>query len=323
VESFSPLETGVVDQENRVVKDVVLCGSRSRNGYALPDQAFGDALNVERLYKGKRVFIDHGNPDEINEALSSRSISELGGRILNAYRENGVTKGDVEAFRTEAGDKLLMFMTLNPPVEGVGFSHVAAYTFGESSAEVKTIRDVLSVDLVVGAATTKTVFSEKQESKKVDEGQIAELRLECKTQKQTIETLNAENATLKGDLKTLKESHDVIKQENTVLKQENEAWKQEKEGIEKQTAIESELKEAGFPLTDTKFCSEAFMKQLNMCQTSADRVELIKDRKEFFGESSAPESHGVEGNGYVPERQEHSPKKSDFNAEKALDILHS
>jgi hypothetical protein len=137
-----------VEREERLVRNVALAGRESRNGYVYSESALREAVG---LYERKPVFLDHatdrGRPQE-------RSTRDLVGSIVNARYEEGRIRGDIRVLETESGETFLALVESDTP--GVGMSHVVLAERAADGLTVERIRDVISVDAVVGPATTRT-----------------------------------------------------------------------------------------------------------------------------------------------------------------------
>lgn len=141
-------ERASVDAGGRLVRNVALAGSASRNGYEYTTEALRDAA---RLYDEKPVFLDHGAD---RSRPRDRSTRDLAGSIVNPRFEDGRIRGDIRLMSTEAGDTLLKLVESGTP--GVGMSHVVLAERGRDGRQVDRIVDVISVDVVVNPATTST-----------------------------------------------------------------------------------------------------------------------------------------------------------------------
>lgn len=154
-ETFTDAYQGVtVEATARLVKNVALVGTASKNGYGYSTESLTEAA---ALYEGKPVFLDHGS-----SPLSprQRSARDLAGRVQNVRFESGRLRGDVHTLETEAGRTFLALAEANSPA--VGMSHVV---LAEKSADGKTvnkIHDVISVDAVAFPATTDS-FQESEQ----------------------------------------------------------------------------------------------------------------------------------------------------------------
>jgi len=83
VEYFDLGTEYTADDNSTVIKNVLLCGNESRNGYKIPPTAFE---NASKLYTGKPVFIDHA-PDPKKPAI--RSLRDMAGVITFARMRDG------------------------------------------------------------------------------------------------------------------------------------------------------------------------------------------------------------------------------------------
>jgi len=140
-----------VDSSARLVKNVALVGSESRNGHRYTEAALRDAIP---LYDHKPVFLDH-SADRTRPR--ERSTRDLVGTIVAPRYENGRIRGDIRVLDTESGRTFLALAASNAP--GVGMSHVVLARRGGEGHFVESIEDVVSVDAVINPATT-TTFSE-------------------------------------------------------------------------------------------------------------------------------------------------------------------
>jgi hypothetical protein len=142
------------DQSSRVMKNIALSGTESKNGYRYSEQALRRAV---RLYDQKPVFLDHA---EKPADAAARSTRDLVGSIVNPRFEDGRLRGDVRVLDTESGRTFLALADGNSP--GVGMSHVVLAQRSVDGAIVERIEDVISVDVVVRPATTST-FRESED----------------------------------------------------------------------------------------------------------------------------------------------------------------
>lgn len=137
-----------VQRAQRLVTNVALAGASSKNGYRYSESALREGA---RLYERKPVFLDHA-PDR--RRPQERSARDLVGSIVHPRFEAGRIRGDIQVLDTEAGQTFLSLVESDAP--GVGMSHVVLAERGGDGATVERIHDVISVDAVVGPATTTT-----------------------------------------------------------------------------------------------------------------------------------------------------------------------
>lgn len=272
---WSPEAT--LDQEQRLVRNVLLCGNKSRNGYLIPESAFGS--RATELYEGKPVFVNHTDANPKN-----RDIRDLVGYVQNVRMENGKPRGDISVLATDAGS---VFMELaKVPRKGFGMSHVALYKFAKGRTSVESVEEVVSVDVVHSPATTNT-FTEKtngdnpvdEQALKVFQDRIAALESDNKK-------LSAENEVLKADVKTFSEKIATATESVKTLTADRDALKSKVDLAERSESIAAELAEHKVDVNDKTVCSETFVNLLKATAESADRKALIADRVKLVGEST-------------------------------------
>lgn len=273
-EPWSP-EATISAEAPRVIRNVLLCGNKSRNGYLIPESAFSKGA---LLYEGKPVFIDHAD-NPVN-----RGVRDLAGYVTNARMENGKPRGDIECEETDSGELLLRLA--KRPRKGLGMSHVAQYKFNKGRTQVETVEDVLSVDVVVSPATTNTFTEHANGGKTVDEAAIKILNDQIAALKDEVTKLKAESEVAKADVKTFKEASDAAKADLAKVTSERDELKAKVEIADRKTAIESELAEAKVNAANKSFCSEAFLKLLADTPSAESRKALIADRVALLGESN-------------------------------------
>ncbi|MEZ6065168.1 MAG: hypothetical protein R3B90_05560 [Planctomycetaceae bacterium] len=137
-----------VDAAHRIVRNVALAGTESRNGYTYHADALAAAAH---LYDRKPVFLDHA----ANRLMPhDRSTRDLVGSITNPRFEGGRIRGDIRVLDTDSGRTFLALVDSDTP--GIGMSHVVLAQRSLDGSNVESIADVLSVDAVVAPATTST-----------------------------------------------------------------------------------------------------------------------------------------------------------------------
>jgi hypothetical protein len=154
-----------VERDERLVRNVALAGLESRNGYRYSDAALREAA---RLYEHKPVFLDHAAD---TSRPQERSTRDLVGSVVHPRYEEGRIRGDIRVLDTESGRTFLALVEDDTP--GVGMSHVVLAERSADGATVERIRDVVSVDAVVGPATTRT-FRESREQRGESSGRSGE-----------------------------------------------------------------------------------------------------------------------------------------------------
>lgn len=144
-----------VNEQTRTVHGVALVSTQSGNGYEYSQDALRDAVP---LYDGKPVFLDHSHPHQ----SKNRSTRDLVGTITNPRLEKGRIRADIDVLDTEAGRTFLALAQSN--ISGVGMSHVVIARKNASATLVTHIEDVISVDVVVYPASTKTLRERMENS---------------------------------------------------------------------------------------------------------------------------------------------------------------
>lgn len=145
------------DVPGRIVRNIALVGTESRNGYRYSEAALVAGVS---LYEGKPVFLDHARN---TLRPHDRSARDLVGTIVNARFEEGRIRGDVSVLATEAGTTFLALAESGS--SAVGMSHVVVVERGPDGV-VTALVDVVSVDAVAFPATNAT-FAEQL---RADEG---------------------------------------------------------------------------------------------------------------------------------------------------------
>ncbi len=180
-----------VDDDNRLVRNIALSGTISRNGYTYSEQSLQDAV---ALYADKPVFLDHAadktRPHE-------RSTKDLVGSIVSPRYIDGRIRGDIRVLETDSGHTFLKLVNSKSP--GVGMSHVVLAQRSADGSTVLKIEDVISVDAVINPATTNTFH----ESEQTTDPEIARLREHLQNISQQRDALLQERDNLRRSISTL------------------------------------------------------------------------------------------------------------------------
>lgn len=297
--------------EDTLIKNVLLCGNLSKNGYPIPPSAFGNEQKVQSLYENKLVYINHvtdPNPTKVY----SRSLEDIGGYIKNVRFVDGKPRGDIQ---TEGCPKGSIALSLaKSKVPNIGMSHVGKYRFSDNAElGVESVEEILSVDVVSNPATTKS-FYEQTKIDQEKERMSDELRQELKTVREERNSFQAESTQYKNEAEQLKqEKADLEKQvadlskENQDLKKKNDELETEKALNDRKIKIESELKEADLDITDETEVSKTFVESLQGEKDEAKRKEMIADRVALV--KRVKESNGSGGTVGGRERQTETDNK--------------
>lgn len=277
-------ESVIVDAEAKTLRNVVLCGRESKNGYVYPPTCFKDNQHVVALYENKPVCIDHNTENPV-----VRGLRDVAGFIKNVRLENGRPVGDIELESAiDCGVDLLGLAQRKR--KGIGMSHVAKCKMSKDKRTVELVEQVVTVDVVVNPATTSTFFEQAlQETNKVD----------LETLKAELDTIKARNAVLESDLtraNELVEQHKAesaklltevtsLRDEISAIKPEFEKYRAEQKKAADIAEIQKLLKEAELDLEDKVVVSENFMNIL-LATAPEQRAGIISDRKALVGSKS-------------------------------------
>lgn len=252
-----------IDPARRLVKNVVLSGSNSRNGHRYTEESLRQGAG---LYVKKPVFLDHATG---GTRPQERSTRDLVGSITNARYDEGRIRGDIQVLGTSAGETFLELVSSNTPQ--VGMSHVVVVERGRDPKVVETIRDVISVDAVVYPATTTTF----QEGTTIPEEQIEG------DEEQLVEGDREDQDQVEREVRLERELNDA-RLELVVLREEQKRRRQaESEFEQEQTArgeVERLLRVARLP---ESVVSEGFRKLLMDERSGELRERMIAERREL------------------------------------------
>jgi len=300
----------VVDSEAKVLRNVLLCGKESKNGYKFTPEAFKNSV---ALYSNLPVCIDHNT-----ENPTGRKIREIAGFITNVRLENGKPYGDIEVETAiDCGVDLLALAAKKR--RGIGMSHVARYKMSRDKRTVEAIEQVVTVDVVVNPATTNSFFEQTQQEIK---------NMDLEALKAELDQIKGQKAVLESDLEKANKLVDQYKTEATQLvsqvttlrdeiagiKPEFEKLKTEAKAVADRVEVEKLLTEAALDITDKVIVSESFLSILLSAAPDA-RMEIINDRKTAVG-ARAP-TGGV----ISPERKS-GTNQEQFNPASYLEANH-
>lgn len=244
-----------VDGPGRLVQNVALSGTDSRNGYSYTEEALQSAVD---LYRDKPVFLDHGQD---RSRPHERSTRDLVGSIVSPRFVDGRIRGDIRVLDTEPGQIFLKLVESATP--GVGMSHVVLARRSADGKTVERINDVISVDAVVNPATT-TTFRESIDA--------------------TPEVLSERIESLTAELHRVREERDLLRQRSVELQSALDRSRREE-------SIQSLIRESQLP---SSALSPSFLEQLRSAASDDDRRVLIQDRMSLLAlrprESPAPQS---------------------------------
>lgn len=244
-----------VDRGARTVRNVALAGPASKNGYRYAESALREGA---ALYERKPVFLDHAaDPRRPQE----RSTRDLVGSVVQPRFEGGRIRGDIQVLDTEAGHTFLSLVESD--AAGVGMSHVVLAERGGDGTIVERIHDVISVDAVIGPATT-TTFRES-----IGNGQAADGESSAECGDAAVVLAESELTLLRGE-------RDALAARVAELERTNAASVRRLES--QQLAAAAGLPEAAM--------SPLFLEQLSAAEPAV-RVQLIAERRELLARLGA------------------------------------
>lgn len=242
-----------VDRSARLVRNVALAGPASKNGYRYAESALRDGA---ALYERKPVFLDHASDPRRPQERSTR---DLVGSVIHPRFEAGRIRGDIQVLDTEAGQTFLSLVESDAP--GVGMSHVVLAERGGDGTLVERIHDVISVDAVIGPATT-TTFRESIGGEPAASGDDTEVR-------------DAAAVLVEAELTAVRRERDALATRVAELERENAASGRY---VESQRLAAAALPEDAM--------SPLFLEQLSAA-APAVRVQLIAERRELLARLGA------------------------------------
>lgn len=269
------------DEAASTLRNVVLAGTESKNGYRYTEAAFRNAL---KLYEGRPVFLDHG----AKASPFDRSIRDLAGNIASARFEGGRLRGDIRLTESEAGKTLAHLAKAQ--FKDVGMSHVVDGRKSRDGKLVESIEEVVSVDAVVFPATTKSFAEQRGEGRMADtenklveklEEQVDTLR---KSEIDLTSKLNESEKAAKvvaEKLATAETANAALVKERDELKSKVDAFETKIKLAERRDAIAKSLEKAGLDAADKTVVSESFVADLMALDDDKAREARIKDRKEL------------------------------------------
>lgn len=267
--------------EPGVIKDVLLCGNTSRNGYGIPARAFGAESNAKGLYEGKMIFFNH-NPDR---PLHRNVMTDLAGVVRNVRLRDGKPRGDIDTRFAPAGKTLWELSQIRPQPKGLGLSHVAEYRFAESMEEVDEVAQVVSVDVVMTPATTNTLY---EQARNVEfEAELKTVRAERDSHAAELKTTKELVVSLEASEKELKAKMETLTTEAAELKSKVDGYEAQAAIAARRVSIETALKAAGLDAADKAVVTDVFMEQLVKCVDEAARKSLIEDRASLVSKAGA------------------------------------
>jgi hypothetical protein len=221
-------------------------------------------------------------------------------------------RGDIRVLDTDSGRTFLALAESDTP--GVGMSHVVLAERNADGTIVEKIRDVISVDAVVGPATTRT-FRESVEAEGARERRLAcspsppaplprnnaEERSESTAGERGGGVARDADAEVAGEPEATDGAIEELREQLCELEAERDALLarlDESEGrleeLSRRNAIAAELRSAALP---EYAVTEVFLEQLGRTAEAAERQRLIEERRTLIAGAAQvrPQSHERNG----------------------------
>ena len=283
-------ESVQVDEEAGIIRNVLVCGCESKNGYNFGPDAFGDDARVKSLYDGLPVCINHSKENPLG-----RSVQEVAG-FLSSPRRNTANQvfADIQVEDSiDCGVDLIKLAKKRR--RNIGLSHTAKYRMSRDGKTVDRVEKVITVDVVVNPATTQSFFEQEQDEETMD---LAQIKAEC-------DKLKADNAVLKNDLAKAESALTEFKTEANklvgdvqkltaevaTLKPALESYQLKEKAESDKLSIEKLVADAGLDVKCPTVFSEQFQAVLLMASPE-QRPAIVADRKaalEVAGGTISPE----------------------------------
>ena len=162
----APFAGSRVDRAAGVIRDVLICGTQSKNGYQYGPRSFGDGSQYEK----RPVYLNHPGRD------GGRRIEDKIGWFENVSTTSGRPRGDFHLLKSHpAANQILEGAERNAGL--FGFSHIAMCSRSgrpEDEGRIESVDEVESIDLVAEPATTQGLFEGKRPVTKTTFGKLLE-----------------------------------------------------------------------------------------------------------------------------------------------------
>jgi hypothetical protein len=216
------------------------------------------------LYEHKPVFLDHA-ADRLKP--QSRSTRDLVGTIIQPRFVDGRIRGDIRVLDTESGRTFLALVEGDSP--GIGMSHVVLARRSAEGTIVEAIEDVISVDAVVGPATTST-FRESTGGEAIEAAAMdaADLAVARSSPAERNDDVGAEESLSDSHLRAVLVERDALRSRLREL----ESAREQEARAERRDAL---LAGSGLP---EWALTPVFREQCRAATSDADLQTLLNDR---------------------------------------------
>ncbi len=159
-ESFELMAEATADRPGQMVRNVVLLGPQSKNGYRYSSEAMEQAAP---LYESRPVFLDHA---EGTGTPTRRKLRDFAGQVMGPRLEGDRLRGDL---RLMGPHTQWLFDLMEAAPRDIGMSHVVLGRRGHDGQCVEQIQRVISVDIVAFPATTSSFRESTEDVEEVRE----------------------------------------------------------------------------------------------------------------------------------------------------------
>lgn len=282
-----------IDEDNRVLKNVVILGSKSKNNRKYSGQALRSGVPI---FEGIRAYLNHDKKAKV------RKVEDLIGRFQNVRVEEERLIGDLHLIPDDGkAAKVINIAKTMPDIVGSSIHAFGKFRNERGTAIIEQFVKGSSIDVVTDPATTKGLFeeiSEGEDQMELNDLTIAEIKESRKDLydsivKEGANTRDQEVADLKEEVKGLKTKVDEFEVKEAMA--------------EKQETVTRLLEESKLPKeAKTEKFTELLMSLTESGEEFVTRVkELIADRQSVVGKK------GVINNTEVHEDNEGDEKKID------------
>lgn len=256
--AFSSLDSKDIDKENKVIRNISLLGTTSRNNRLYTKAALESAANI---LEGAPAFYVHSYKQR-------NAKKELIGKFTDLKVIDNRVKGTLNVLEKEAP---FIFDLAERMPELAGFSIDATVKYRREGKKeiIEGFLKRKSVDLVTDPATVQGLFESTEE---IEESEDFMTEAEVKKIQESLVTQN-------DQIKTLTES---LKKERLASKEALEKSQAKVTNIERDNLVIKKIQESKLP---GRVITELFRNQLINAKDEDAIDELLKDRKEILESS--------------------------------------
>lgn len=146
-ETLEILQEATAERDAHLVRNVVLLGPHSKNGYRYSPEAMRQAVP---LYENRPIFLDHADDAS---GPTRRKLRDFAGQVLEPRWEGDRLRGTLRLLGPHTN---WLFDLIEASPQDVGMSHVVLGRRGADGLCIEHIERVISVDIVAFPATTSS-----------------------------------------------------------------------------------------------------------------------------------------------------------------------